>query len=141
MVLSLYSPGDLVVSKKGFQKCGRVIQSVDGMCHVLMDGLTVAVPTADLMLISVRNIPNLRLINQKVTDASSALANADSLGHAIMGYLGGGTVVSRAFADYILKVSPGILAQCLTQIHHANADIPHAIDQVLGLNFQFISGE
>lgn len=141
MVLSLYSSGDLVVSKTGFKKCGRVLQSVDGTCDVLMDGLTVAIPTSDLMLISVRNIPNLRLINQKVTAAASALTDADSLGHAIMGYLGGGTVVSRAFADYILKVSPGVLAQCLTQIQHTNADIPHAIDQVLGLNFQFISGE
>ena len=141
MVLSLYSQGDLVLIKNHFQKCGRVIKSVDGMCHVLMGSEVVVLPTPDLTLISVRNIPNLRLVNQKITDATSGLPDADSFGHAIMGYLGGGSVVSLAFADYILKVPHPILVECLTHLQQTNADIPHGIDQVLGLNFAFVSGE
>ena len=128
-------------SKTNFNQCGRVTQSIDGMCQVLINGGMVELPTPDLTLISVRNIPNLRLVNQKITDATSGLPDADSFGHAIMGYVGGGSVVSRAFADYILKVPHPILVECLTHLQQTNADIPHGIDQVLGLNFKFVSGD
>ena len=141
MVLSLYSQGDLVFRKGDFGQCGRVIESVNGICRVLIGETVVELATPELSLISVRNIPNLRLVNQKVTDATSGLPDADGFGHAIMGYLGGGTVVSRAFADYILKVPHPILVECLSRLQQTHADIPHGIDQVLGLNFGFVSGE
>lgn len=128
--------------KKGsFGKCGRVIDTSQGTCRVIINGQAIALPPSDLCLISVRNIPNLRLVHQKLTDAASSLASVNSLGHAIMGYLGGGSVVAIAFADYILKAPDPILAECLAHIQSTHADIPHAIDRVLGLNFQFVSGK
>ncbi|MEM9218689.1 MAG: hypothetical protein AAGD25_30650 [Cyanobacteria bacterium P01_F01_bin.150] len=140
MVLSLYSQGDLVFQKHVFGKCGRVIESAEGACRVSLGGDILNFPTPDLILISVRNIPNLRLVNQKVINALAG-APDDPIGHSIMGYVGGGSVVSRAFADYIIKAPHPILIECLARLQKTRADIPHGIDQVLGLNFAFVSGE
>ena len=141
MALTLYSSGDLVVQRHSFSKAARVINSHQGQCQIMREGATVTLPESDLLLISVRNIPNLRLIGQKIAAAATSAPDASGLDHSIMSYLGAGSVVSRAFADYILKISPDILVTCLTALHQTRADIPHAIDQVLGLNFSLISGE
>lgn len=130
------------MSKRHFSKVGRVTEPSSEGCQVLMDGQAViTIPSQDLLLISVRNIPNLRLVNQRITDATATLSDVDGLRHAIMGYLGGGSVVSRAFADYILKAPLPILEQCLSALHTTQADIPHAIAQVLGLTFQLVSSD
>lgn len=140
MALSLYSPGDLVVQRQHFDKVGRVVEAQGGICQVVAGGQTQTYANEELILISVKNIPNLRLIGQKITDAETALGGKIGLGQEILGYLGSGSVVSRAFADYILKVPPNLLPQCLEALQQTNLPIPDAIDQVLGLNFRLISG-
>ncbi|MEL6320516.1 MAG: hypothetical protein AAFQ57_07665 [Cyanobacteria bacterium J06626_14] len=140
MAVTAYSSGDLVAHHHDFAPCGRVITSQDGCCDVQFGDRIVTLPEKNLILISVKNIPNLRLIEQKITAVESALDGQSQVGQSIMAYLGGGSVVSRAFADYILKISPDILAQCLKNLSATKKDIPDALQDVLGLTFRFISG-
>lgn len=140
MAVTAYSPGDLVAQQHRFSPCGHVVDAQDGMCQVLFGNHSLSLPEDELILISVKNIPNLRLIEQKITEAESNLADQTKLGHSIMGYLGGGSVVSRAFADYLLKVPLDILMQCLRSLSSLGKDIPEGIDDVLNLNFRLISG-
>jgi hypothetical protein len=143
MAVTAYSPGDLVAQQDVFAPCGRVITSQNGCCEVWFGDRTLTMPEENLILISVKNIPNLRLIEQKIANTEltcSGRSRPSSIGQSIMAYLGGGSVVSRAFADYILKISPDILAQCLSQLSATGKEVPDAIQEVLGLNFRFISG-
>jgi len=140
MALTLYSRGDIVVQQQKFDRCGLVLESAEGMCQVKMGNRVLTLPEDTLILISVKNIPNLRLIGQKITEAHAALPDDTGLDHLLIGYMGGGSVTSRALADYILKVPHKTLVECLREIHRTGLEIPEAIEQVLGLNFRLISG-
>ncbi|MGK7888032.1 MAG: hypothetical protein AB4042_01770 [Leptolyngbyaceae cyanobacterium] len=141
MALTLYSQGDLVAHKYVFRKCGRVIESTAEGCLVWADGEAIAIPDNELILISVRNIPNLRLISEKVRQAQTTAQLDQNLVHAVIAYVGSGTVVSLAFADYCLKIPADLLSQCLEKIAHTGCAIEQAVESVLGLSFALISGK
>ncbi|MGB3493294.1 MAG: hypothetical protein WBA57_11235 [Elainellaceae cyanobacterium] len=140
MALTRYSHGDLVVQRQGFGPCGQVVGSADGICQVKIGQQILKLSEDELFLISVKNIPNLRLIEQKIMEAHGALPDDAGLDHMMIGYLGGGSVISRALADYVAKIPVDTLVQCLQELHHTGLNIPDAIDKVLGLNFKLISG-
>jgi len=140
MVLSIYTPGDLVVSKRAFGKCGCVVSAQGDRCLVRTDGQSVSISDNELLLLSVRNIPNLRLAAEKVWQAQATVSADASIGHSVMAYLSSGTVVSRAFADYVLKIAPDILAECLREMDRIGCNAEKAVELVLGLNFDLVSG-
>lgn len=93
-----------------------------------------------LVLISIRNTPNLRLVTQAVDRAGAMLPHWQAdFRHDLVALVSNGSVVARATADYIAKVPLDIVAIALEHLQATQCPAPEAVNRVLGINFKFLS--
>ncbi len=136
-----YVKGDIVVLNTEFAPFGRIVDSCTERYIIDLAGVAFSIPGEELIFISVKNVPNFRLIAQKIAAASQLVANIPpSFGQTVVDYVQTGSVVSRAFSDYVTKVPVDILAECLRQLKASQLTMPDAISRILNLNFKLISG-
>lgn len=135
-----YQPGDIVTTLSRFHPCGRVVWADDTHCRVVFAGETYQIPPDDLVVISIRNNPNLRLVADKINAASEQLPPfPQALHYELSMFAWQGTITARAFADYITKVPLPVVVVALEQLLAAHMPVPRAIEQVLNMGFEFLA--
>jgi hypothetical protein len=133
-----YQPGDIVTTLSRFHPCGRVVQANDTHCHVIFSGETYRIPADDLVVISIRNNPNLRLVTEKIDAAVEQRHLSSAVRHGLVALTWEGTIVARALADYIGKLPQPVVTEAIATIAAAGVPLPQAVERVLNLSFQFL---
>ncbi|MGJ3254371.1 MAG: hypothetical protein ACFE0J_25050 [Elainellaceae cyanobacterium] len=142
MTLALtYQTGDIVAATDRFEKCGRVIDASSDGCNVNLDHKTVYIPEQHLALISIKNNPNLRLVANKINEAGQQIDGFSAMfSHEVIAFASGGSIIGRAFADYVSKIPVNILTVALDLLCQTRLPMPEAVDRVMNLNFELLSG-
>ena len=124
-----------------FCPLGLIVANHGSTCTVAVGRSHQYLPTAELILISIRNNSNLRLVTARLDTALAALPCA--VKHQLLTFTQQGDWAARAFADYATKIPEPILSTALAHLCEAAAGVTvtAAMDQVLGLNFVLITGQ
>ena len=143
--LPCYQTGDLVAWTGGFEKLGQVISPMEsgasGRCTVKCGDGLMDYPEGELLLVSIRNNANFRLLTLKLDDALGAERTDSAFRHELVTFARSGSLVARAFADYATKIPQPILQDVVVRLAQSSAPtIESAVEQVLGLNFALIVG-
>lgn len=132
--------GDIVALRHQFCPCGRVLAVQGETCAVTFGSTVETLPAAELMLISFRNVPNLRLVTLKIEQAAEILpGSSNAFSYKVIAFAGGGTIAARAFADYVLKMPLEILTPALQHLSQGAGSVSEAIAQSLNLEFAFLA--